>query len=141
MLHIDWTDDYRIDGGTIDDEHRTLLGLANRVFALTSARGQLAEVIDLVQALFRYIETHFEHEEELMAEVNYPDMVSHIVKHRTITRRLTESLRSQQDIERIGQYMQHIMLDWVVRHILAEDMAFGRFLACQRVPADELSVR
>jgi hemerythrin len=132
MLHIDWRDEYRIDDGTIDDEHRSLLGMANRVFALEDARAQLGEVTELVQALFRYIDTHFVHEEELMAEADYPGLADHIVKHRKISRRLAETIRSHQDIDSITQYIQHIMLDWVIRHILAEDMKFRLFLQRER---------
>ena len=132
MLHIDWRDEYQIDGGTIDNEHKSLMDMANRVFAVINPRAQLEDIIDLVQALFRYIDTHFDHEEELMAEASYPRLADHIVKHRAITSRLTEAIRSQKDIDQIGRYVQHLMLDWVVRHILAEDMEFKRFLDRER---------
>jgi len=128
MLHIEWRDEYRIDGGMIDDEHRTLLDMANRAFEVLDPHTELTELIDLVQALFRYIDTHFAHEEALMMEADYPDLVTHMQRHRKISQQLTAAIRSQTDIEKFAQYLQHIMLDWVVRHILTEDLKLGRFL-------------
>lgn len=136
MLHIEWRDEYRIDGGTIDDEHRTLLDMANRAFDLLDPHTELTKLIDLVQALVRYIDTHFSHEEALMMEANYPDLVTHMQRHRKISQQLTAAVRGQKDIEKFAQYLQHIMLDWVVQHILTEDLKFGRFLEGQNaVPA------
>lgn len=132
MLQIQWRDEYRIDGGTIDQEHKSLLDMANRAFAMMDPRAELEEVIDLVKALFRYVHSHFEHEETLMIESNYPGLIEHMQKHRKISQRLTEAIRGNNDIEKISQYLQHIMLDWVVRHILAEDVKFGHFLAHAR---------
>jgi hemerythrin len=128
MLQIQWQDKYQIDRGTIDDEHKSLLDLANRTFALIDPRARLSEVIELVQQLFRYVDVHFEHEEALMMQANYPGLIDHMQKHRKLSEQLTAAIRSQNDIEKIQQLLQHIMLDWVIRHILTEDMRFGQYV-------------
>ena len=132
MLTIEWSEEYGVDGGAIDAEHKTLIAMANRLFAVANPSSELEEVIELVHQLFSYVDTHFQHEEEFMAEVGYPDLAGHMAKHRRISKRLAEVIRLQKNLFQINQYLQHLVLDWVLQHIQGEDKKIKVFLDQQR---------
>lgn len=121
QFQVRWSDDLRIDGGVVDAEHRTLIDLANRVIATEDVRGRLDEFRQLVKSLFRYMENHFDHEEELMRESGYPELERHAARHREIVRDMNELLRRQRDINEYAAALQQYMVDWVVTHIMQED--------------------
>ncbi len=56
--------------------------MAHQVFAVAGSQASREEITDLVKALFRYMEKHFEHEERFMQRIAYPGLAEHAVRHR-----------------------------------------------------------
>ena len=128
MLTYEWDDALVLDGGQIDEEHRALISMANEVFAFEDPEVNCEEIIELVKSLYRYIETHFEHEERLMKEVNYPGLQEHIAQHRQIVRDMSATLRERRDLRTYLNKLRHMMLDWVIQHIAHDDQEIGPYL-------------
>lgn len=125
MLQMSWTDEYEVDGGVIDKEHQSLVELANRVFRMASREVDSSALIEVVKALFRYMEYHFRHEEKLMIECGYPALVEHTQCHRRIVDEMTSSLRATKDIRQYAVKLRYLMVDWVVAHMINEDKKIG----------------
>ena len=128
MLQIGWTDEYEIDRGVIDNEHRTLFDLANRVFGMATPEIGKGEIVEVVKALFHYMEYHFRHEEELMVQCDYPDLLEHTQCHRRIAKEMANSLRATKDIRLYAVELRHTMVDWVLTHMINEDKKIGAYL-------------
>ena len=105
-----------------------LIDMANEVFAFEDPEAKCEEIIELVKSLYRYIETHFEHEERLMKEVNYPGLQEHIAQHRQIVKDMTATLRERRDLNTYLSKLRHMMLDWVIQHIAHDDQEIGPYL-------------
>ncbi len=132
MLQISWTDEYEVDGGVIDKEHQALVEMANRVFQVASPEVDSSAMIEVVKALFLYMEYHFRHEEELMIECGYPTLVEHSQCHRRIVDEMTSSLRATKDIRQYAVKLRHMMVDWVVAHMVNEDKKIGAHIRLSR---------
>ena len=123
-----WKSDYTVDGGPIDDEHKQLLELANQVLSFTEPSRQVDEVTDTVKQLFKYMESHFDNEQELMREADYPEYEEHVQAHAKIISDMNDLLKTCSDLDQLVAELKPAMRDWVVQHILDEDKKIAKHL-------------
>ena len=114
MLTLDWSDDYAVDSGVIDAEHKSLFAIANRVFRISDPITRRDEITAAVKALVQYMEGHFQHEEELMMRCEYPALLEHIEMHRQIATGLARAVREIKDIQHFAAELRFIMVEWVL---------------------------
>ncbi|MCG2807978.1 MAG: hemerythrin domain-containing protein, partial [Coriobacteriia bacterium] len=83
MAHFEWSADLETGQADIDDQHRHLFELANKLQDAALAADQDAEdtVEDTIYELTDYVVQHFNDEEELMTEHGYPSLSSHRALH------------------------------------------------------------
>ena len=116
---------------SIDAEHWTLSeGLAS--FLVKVAGGSAGEVRPALAALLAAVGDHFGHEEELMAEFDYPLRARHGEAHELF---LDDARRFQSELERDGvspgfrRWASGRLPEWFRYHIFAHDVGLGQFLA------------
>jgi len=85
MLDIDfiqWSNKYLIGIKTIDDQHKTLLEMANVMYRayLNNKHHEILE--SSLSKLTEYIKFHFKYEEDLFEKYQYPNKDKHILEHR-----------------------------------------------------------
>ena len=81
MSTIKWSDEYSVGVKQIDDQHKNLVDLINRLFdAMSLGKGKevLGGVFD---ELKKYTIIHFQTEERLMVVYGYPDYEAHKKSH------------------------------------------------------------
>ena len=127
-ITFEWNDEYVLDGGPIDDEHRQLLKLADRVFSFTASSRQADEVTDTVKQLFTYMEFHFDNEEKLMREIGFCEYEEHVRAHQKIVNDMNALLKTCGDLDQLVAKLRHAMVDWVVQHILDEDKKIAKYM-------------
>ncbi len=130
MALLNWSRDFQLGHAVVDAEHRRLFDLINDFHFSFMASRDLGEVRRLLNALVRYAETHFRHEEHLMAAAGYPDLE----RHRDIHAGLFETIFALQEKFEAGAVKMEseavaFLRTWLTDHITEEDKAFGRFLA------------
>ncbi len=87
---IEWSDELAFGIPLIDEEHKTLIDMVNRVYELLEAdRLEEAERF-LVDSLLAYTQTHFQDEERYMEEIGYPDLERHRKVHQSFARLVME---------------------------------------------------
>jgi len=132
---IKWSDSLAIGIPLIDKEHKDLINNINELIeAIRSGKGQ--EHIQKITAfLENYVVKHFNNEEVLMQEYNYPGYPAHKSLHLKFIEAfnaLKEELRDKHDK---GLYLvfrvQTLIMDWFVNHILKVDKQLGVFLSTQ----------
>lgn len=128
MLKLDWSDDYAVDGGVIDAEHKSLFATANRVFRISDPIAERDEMIASVKSLFQYMEEHFRHEEELMMQCEYPALIEHAAMHRRITVSMNKAVREIKDIHHFAAELRFMMVEWVLTHMIRDDKQIGEHL-------------
>lgn len=131
MLALNWSDQYLVDHGVIDAEHKSLFALANRVFQVSDPVAGRDEIIAIVKSLLVYMEEHFQHEEELMIQSDFPALIEHTGMHRRITASMTRALREIKDIQHFAAELRFMMVEWVLTHMIQEDKRIGDYLRSQ----------
>lgn len=126
MKTIEWDDEWTLGNSVIDEQHKVLVKLINKVIS------EDIRTRDLLQGLIDYTSQHFADEEQLMFESGYDKdkYKSHKEEHKQITKALLEisfALVNNGDPELTNRFRQ-FCLDWFVLHFLGIDRQFAKFL-------------
>jgi voltage-gated potassium channel len=123
---IVWSDDLSVGITAIDEEHRTLVVLANEFRkALAAGRGR-EEVAGVFDKLLDYTVQHFSHEEGYMRKYDYPGMEVQVREHRNFTRQVMELNRDKRYV--FPKNVSAFLYSWLRHHIMDVDKELGRFL-------------
>jgi hemerythrin-like metal-binding protein len=127
---LEWNRDLDIGHERIDAQHRSLVGLLNRLhqdrLSGTGARG----IRPVLAELHRYVLFHFGQEEALMHAAGYSRQAEHEAEHRQFADRL-EALcaRHLQGDEGVPAETFNWLAGWLLDHIAVQDRALGACLA------------
>lgn len=123
---IVWSDDLSVGITAIDEEHRTLVILANEFRkALSAGRGR-EEVAGVFDKLLEYTAQHFGHEEGIMRKYDYPGMEVQVREHRNFTRQVMELNKDKRYV--FPENVSDFLYSWLKHHIMDIDKELGRFL-------------
>lgn len=126
---LEWNPELDTGHALIDAQHRSLVGLLNRLHQDRLA-GTGAEGIGQVLAeLSKYVVFHFGQEEALMLATGYARMAAHVEEHRQFAARL-EALRDRhrQGAEDVPAETFNWLAGWLLDHIAVQDKALGASL-------------
>jgi hemerythrin len=128
---IDWDVRYEIGNELLDNQHKYLFELANNLFKAES----LINIIEILDKLILYVNSHFVEEEGLMSEIEYPDIISHRTLHAGLSKKLKyfhkELNNNNLLVENIPKLVNEIykfMSSWLLGHIMIEDIKFISFI-------------
>jgi hemerythrin len=129
MALMQWTTKMSVGVPELDDDHKQLIAIINRLAEQSSGPPRQAIVRQCLFALRRYAEAHFGREEKVMAACNYPELGRHKDEHRQFIDRIRETTeRFDQDPDQVSAHVDDDLLaflrDWLSHHILIEDMAY-----------------
>ncbi len=128
---IVWEDSWSVGIEDIDDDHKKLVLLIQKLFgALISAQG--AEYVKTVFfELIDYTRYHFEREEEIYEKYNYHELEHHKQLHQDLIQQvldISKDIISGGQTEQISDEFYEFLKRWLVDHILEEDLKFKTFL-------------
>lgn len=120
-----WKDEYAIGVFEIDEQHKRLFTLVERL-QRAGDEGADREVVDAaLRELIDYTKTHFGFEERLLLVHGYEDRDEHRKYHAKFVAGVLDSKRDWEagDPEVLGR-LTAFLTDWLKEHILVEDMAY-----------------
>jgi len=128
-MAIAWRKEMAVDGGAIDDDHRTLIDIVNEFGATDFTVTGLELLHTILDELDEYTKIHFAREEQLQAAVLYPYRDAHHHEHQELIHRLA-SIRNMLGAASIGNSaarqvqveMSALLHDWLVEHIIKSDL-------------------
>ena len=133
-MAIAWSDELLVGNEVIDRQHREIFKNYNEFLAACKLGKGRDKLLEMLGFMANYVNQHFAAEEQLMAEVNYPDMFSHKVEHRDL-RALIATLRSEAEEEgaTLGLMTDtnRKLLDWLIVHIKQSDKSLASYVNAQ----------
>lgn len=115
-----WSDEYSVQNALIDEQHKKLFDLAATADKMIGKQTDSVEIKKVLIALFDYMKTHFSDEEAYMASIEYPMLEDHKEHHKEIIAQMVALIKNMKyDFK---QKLAIITEQWLVRHILQEDM-------------------
>jgi methyl-accepting chemotaxis protein len=126
---IVWDDSIATGIAGIDDQHKELVGLINRLnSAMQQGKGKtvLGEILD---ELGRYATYHFGQEEALFDKYGYPETEEHKDVHRKLLEQATEFIEQFKSGQTgMSRDLFFFLKDWLTNHIKGVDHRYVPFL-------------
>ena len=123
-----WSEKYETGNKVVDSEHRQIFDLVQKVLdaSFENRRDKFDTIIDF---LVNYTVKHFENEERLMEESNYPNTDIHKKQHSDFLAEVGK-LKEQIAIETDGVINNLIInktvVGWLIDHVLGSDMVMAK---------------
>jgi hemerythrin len=115
----------------MDQEHRHLVGIMNRLFDQNKANSSKSEILTVINELLEFVTLHFEHEEAYMEKINFPSLPNHKGVHQRLLAQLkqhkTDYETSSSNI--VNEKFFDFLTLWLSAHIQHIDMQYspGKF--------------
>lgn len=130
LVHLRWDPKYSSGNVLIDAEHRELFRQANQLldFAM-STEVRPDSVRASLQQLVHLVEIHFQHEEELMEQWEFPHRVEHACEHNRLLEHARQIIQRMGDQSiPIGELLNFLIGEMIHTHILSEDSQYFHLL-------------
>ena len=120
-----WDEMYATGIDSIDDQHKHLISLLNRMFeALLQKRGK-EEVSYVIEEMNRYAEYHFQTEESLMERAGYSDLAEHRIFHDAFISKVNDFLfKYNQNDEALSAEVTIFLTNWLNEHLSTIDQKY-----------------
>lgn len=132
MDFLVWQERWNTDIPDVDEEHMALAHQMNRIVDLLNQPAreeqQDGELDSLLDGLYNLTREHFNSEEAIMRQINYPDYTAHHKEHVMLLAELARYIREIQH----GQSALDIgtlraLRTWFVVHLSEADAAFANY--------------
>ncbi len=121
--HFSWKTEYVTGNSDVDDQHRYLFDLANKL-----QESGIGDCKSVIMDLYKYTRVHFSAEEELMAESKYSGLKDHIKLHENLITILNDISYQFDETSESRDDLVAFFGNWIINHILNEDLRFANFL-------------
>ncbi|MCL2618951.1 MAG: hemerythrin family protein [Defluviitaleaceae bacterium] len=119
-----WNEKYETGNREVDDEHREIFDLVQKVIDATfKDRGEKMETI--IDFLANYTIQHFNNEERLMEESGYPHTGEHKRQHAEFLEevvKLKKKVLAEADRTANNVLINKVIVNWLTKHVLGSDM-------------------
>lgn len=130
MSLIEWSDALSVGFDEIDEDHKKLVNIVNRLNTTVIDGEKQVEIEDILEELLEYTGWHFRHEERLMQESEYPGFLEHKKIHEDLVKQAVELFEKYQNgDDAVPGILMPFLKDWLAEHILGEDKKTGEYLA------------
>jgi len=129
-LRVEWDDRLTMGVGNLDDAHRELIDLYNRIVWACEHDTTVSTVRERIRTFLMYARWHFGEEEEHMRRNRYPGYVDHKADHKRLLEHAGDFVESfggalsREDGPAIASYFEF----WLTRHLTGRDAQFRDFL-------------
>ncbi len=131
MTMFHWRESLSLDVKAIDDDHKQLITLLNRLHFTVLAGDDKEAIGGVLWELMQYTNRHFRREEMLMRLSGYPDYERHHRLHQALAQRVRQyydtftSTPSRLNANKLYGFLT----DWLVVHITKEDSKLAPYVA------------
>jgi hemerythrin len=129
MPLIKWRDSYSVGVATFDDNNKVLLEVINEIFIVLREKQTVDHLVVTINKLIQYTQEQFSDEEEALEEINFPRLEYHKRMHGKLLNEVAvyKKLIDNKD-EKAIQGLYSFLRDWLLTHIVEEDMQYKPFL-------------
>ena len=129
MEPVQWSEKFSVGVREMDQQHQQLIKLLNR---LISAKGTISThsetTSDILTEMTRYAQVHFKAEERLMEAYGFNGLEEQKIQHRDFRKKTVDFCKNTfYGDDQIPEALLVYLSDWLVHHILEDDMAYRSF--------------
>ncbi len=130
---VSWLSNMQVGYEPLDKEHKSFIDIINESYELLSQKkSELFE--DVFFQIDAYMTRHFPHEEMIMRQIVFPDVVSHMESHRRFVIHMNElkkeygSAKGASEKEQVAAQTADFIKAWFLGHTLSRDKVYKPYL-------------
>jgi len=131
MRDVEWSRNLETGIPLMDDDHRHLVSLYNDIL-LFAKDAQQSLMGERLICLAQDMEAHFSREEGLMAGCPPELVAAHRHEHQQLLAELSCQIEEWQEKHISAAFLVRFLHQWVLRHIVFEDMALAKVISSLR---------
>ncbi|MBF0369218.1 MAG: bacteriohemerythrin [Magnetococcales bacterium] len=124
-----WRESFSVQVSRMDVHHKKLVEIANSIMEIIRSDLDMGSMERALEALVNYTKYHFSEEESIMMQYGYPEAEAHKEKHAVLEKKVHQfraDLRAEKALS-VAEF-RAFFSDWLIQHILEEDVQYGVFL-------------
>jgi methyl-accepting chemotaxis protein len=126
---IEWSSKYHIGIKEIDDQHRILVDIINKLYASFGSSNNKKEIKKNLKELVDYTVFHFGNEENYFKSFGYKDTPAHLEQHKMFVDKIKNFANEFEDGDStVSLDIINFLKDWLINHILKIDVRYVPFL-------------
>jgi hemerythrin len=128
---VEWHDSYSVGIRLVDDQHKELINLTNRLHAASVMgwENSKAAFMSAIRAAVDYVGYHFSTEEKIMERINYPEYKVHKKEHTDFVKEVLSQVQDFQAGRKTSANDFVLFLrDWILAHVGVCDKKLGIYL-------------
>jgi len=123
MALLEWKDEYATGIEEVDDEHRDLIAVINRLHELLLADDARLTVPAFFERLLSGVSAHFALEERIMSESGYTDLAAHQEDHDRLLAEIRDLVEAFGQAEEVDSVDLALRLEpWFTQHFATHDL-------------------
>lgn len=129
MAMFEWSDDLSVGIISIDDQHKKLIKIINKLYNAMKERKTQEILKTVINELTLYARTHFSYEQSLFEQHSYPATNAHIAQHSAFVDKIEQFQRDYEDNKLLlSTDITNFLKDWLIKHIKGMDKKYSVFL-------------
>lgn len=132
LKKLHWKDEYTTGLEVIDSQHKSIMETLSKIYdALTNVEINQTLVDEFVRDFDFYITVHFETEEKIMQDVDYPRYEGHRRSHQFFVNKYKDQSRFYGKTPHIHIFTLHLadtLGEWLDEHLSTSDRELAEFL-------------
>ena len=134
---IHWKDQFAIDGGVIDKDHKTLFGLVNEFNESIPGLESPGQMLSILASIKKYTQTHFQREEKLQQILEFPFCEEHKKEHQALVEKLNGLIKkvlqgNEDNVIEIAAEIGLFLQEWITEHVIESDLALKSYVDRKR---------
>jgi hemerythrin len=128
MAFINWTDALSVQIESLDTQHKNLIEQINKFYTNYDQKATKERMETLIKAMKEYTVFHFQTEEQIMRQCDYPNYISHKAEHDKFIEKVSDyEQRYQSGKLLLSVEITNFIRDWVSTHIQGTDKKYSDF--------------
>jgi hemerythrin len=127
-----WSDRYATGIELIDEQHKELISLTNRLYQACRGGNEAASVVfkEAMSRMVEYVRFHFAAEEKLQARIKYPQLGEHKKQHEEMVKHILGSANDFREGKNAVPFtFARSLKEWIFSHIAIYDKAIAVYVA------------
>ena len=128
-ITLNWDSKFEIGHERIDSEHRIFLGLIRDLSNEANPHGDRERAFRLLSEIYKYADFHFVSEENVMADVAYPELDAHRRLHLALLAELRDCMFRFRSADATVEQAVEFLFTWFALHTTREDKRITDYIA------------
>lgn len=130
MDKIMWNDNFSVGVRELDRQHKKLIEIENKLIKIKDVKYDYETISEILNDLTKYAIIHFETEEKLFYEYNYPDYPLHKAQHNLFREKVARFCMDAMDHKpTLTTELLTFLEQWRENHTMGLDMKYKIFFS------------